>query len=181
MTVRLFLLSAHYREPLSYSEVGIRQADAERQRLQDFIARLRSFRKTRQGSKSKLAQGFLRDFERAMDDDLNTPKAFAALFTMVKEVNGLIDSRKLSPRQATSLLEALGMANSVLGFMRFEEDRLSQRLHNLIKKREEARRKRDFAAADQIRQDLLKEGVALEDTPTGTVWRVHARQASDAG
>jgi cysteinyl-tRNA synthetase len=116
-----------------------------------------------------------------MDDDLNTPKAFAVLFTMVKEVNGLIDAGKLSPREATSLLEALGMANSVLGFMRFEEDRLSPRLHNLIKKREGARRKRDFAAADQIRQDLLKEGVALEDTPTGTVWRVHGRQASDTG
>jgi cysteinyl-tRNA synthetase len=181
MTIRLFLLSAHYREPLSYTEGGIRQSDAERQRLQDFIARLRSFRKTSPGSKSKLARGFLRDFETAMDDDLNTPKAFAVLFTLVKRVNGLIDSRRLSRSEATSLFEALGIVNSVLGFMRFQEDQLPPRLRKLVKEREEARRTRDFAAADRIRQALVKEGVTLEDTPTGTVWRVRRSRASQAG
>ncbi len=181
MTVRLFLLSAHYREPLSYTEGAIRQADAERQRLQDFIARLRSFKRTRQVSKSKLAEGFLRDFEAAMDEDLNTPKAFAVVFSFVKRVNGLIDARKLSRGDATSVLEALGRANSVLGFMKFKQEEIPPSLQKLIKEREEARRERNFATADQIRQALLKEGVTLEDTPTGTVWRVRRRQASQTG
>ena len=119
-----------------------------------------------------LANDLLKSFERSMDADLNTPRAFAALFGFVKRVNKLMDRDEMGTKEAEEILRALKRINGILGIVRFEEEgKLSPELLVLIKERDDARRAKDFAKADEIRNQLSKQGITVEDTPRGTVWR----------
>ena len=110
-----------------------------------------------------------------MDDDLNTPAAFGALFSFVKQVNSMIDSNSLGKGGAEKALDALRRVNSVLGVMTFESEQLPPRLAALVAQRDLARKKKDFAESDRIRKELLSEGVVVEDTPSGTRWKRASR------
>jgi cysteinyl-tRNA synthetase len=170
MTIRLFLISARYRDPIDLTEGALAQARSQRNRLQDFIGRLKSVNALGADGEDA-AQGFLVDFEGAMDDDLNTPRAFAALFSFVKEVNTMIDAGSIGKSGAEKALGALSRANAVLGIMEFGDEELSPELADLLRKRDEARKSRDFAESDRLRQALLRAGVEVEDTPSGTRWK----------
>jgi len=170
MTLRLFLISARYRDPIDLNDAALSQARSQRIRIQEFIGRLRSV--TTPGASGREAgRSFLLDFEEAMDDDLNTPRAFAALFAFMKKTNTLIDEGSLGKEGAQKDLEALERANTVLGIMDFEEEPLPLELADLLAKREQARKRKDFAESDRLRQALLAAGVEVEDTPTGTRWK----------
>jgi cysteinyl-tRNA synthetase len=169
MAVRLFLISSKYRITLDLTPIQLDQAEAQRQRLQDFLTRLRE---VKGGSgNSLLAAKLVAAFERAMDDDLNTPRAIAAVFGVAKEANALIDQGRLGEKAAAHLVSALRRVNSVLGVMDFEEQTLSEELKALIQVREEARKRGDYARADELRAQLLQKGVVVEDTPKGTIWK----------
>ena len=170
LTIRLFLNSARYRDPIDLTESALAQARSQRVRLQEFIGRLRSVKASVASGKGA-GKEFLAEFEEAMDDDLNTPRAFAALFAFVKKTNTMIDVGSLGKEGAKEALEALQRADTVLGIMDFEEESLPSDLAELLSKREEARKRKDFAESDRIRQVLLRAGVELEDTPSGTRWK----------
>jgi cysteinyl-tRNA synthetase len=170
MTIRLFLVSSRYRDPIDLTDTSLEQAAAQRERLQEFISRLKSVKAGAGGS--GLASKLLSQFTRAMDGDLNTPAAFAAVFACAKEVNGLIDSGGLGRTEADRIIEALERINSVLGVLNFREDEMPTGVAELIAEREEARRRKDYAESDRIRAELLEKGVVLEDTPSGTVWKL---------
>jgi cysteinyl-tRNA synthetase len=169
MAVRLFLISSKYRVTLDLTPAALDQAEAQRRRLQDFLARLREVRGGSGGD--RLATNLVTAFERAMDDDLNTPRAIAAAFAVAKEANTLIDRGQLGERAAREIISALRRVDSVLGVMDFEEGTLSEDMRRLIQQREEARMRGDYAAADNLRAQLLEKGLVVEDTPTGTVWK----------
>ena len=169
-SIRLFLISSRYRDTIELTDARLEQASAERKRIQDLVDRLRGVEG--QGRENSGLGGSLLDqFERAMDDDLNTPKALAVFLSFVKKANVLIDAGRIGKEEAAGMLEALKRVDSVLGILRFEKDFLSDRVSSLIAARDEARRKHDFAAADRIRAQLSDEGITLEDSPTGTVWK----------
>jgi len=171
LTVRLFLISARYRDPINLTQKALEQAQAERDRLEQFVSRLRQ-----QGRASSrhvgLANQLLKGFERSMDADLNTPRAFAVLFSFLKRVNKLMDGDEVGTKEAEEILRALKRINGILGIISFQEEgELSEELTALVKKRDEARSMKDFAKADEIRSQLSERGITLEDTPRGTVWR----------
>jgi cysteinyl-tRNA synthetase len=169
-TIRLFLISANYRDPVDLTDAALEQTRAGWVRLSEFIARLRSI--DAEGTKNpSLAKSLLDDFEDSMDDNLNTPKALSVLFGFAKKVNSLIDSGSLGTGDASEILSALAKVNSVLGVLEFEEERLPPKAIELFEKREEARRRKDFRESDRIRKELSSMGILLEDTPTGTRWR----------
>jgi cysteinyl-tRNA synthetase len=169
LTIRLFLITARYRDAIDLTDSSLEQARAQRARLADFISRLKSLdRLEKEGSE---APDLLGDFEEAMDDDLNTPRALSALFSFVKKVNTLIDSKSLGKEGASKVLDTLGRVNSVLGIMEFGEEELPQNLALLIAKRNEARKRRDFRESDRLRKELLEAGIMVEDTPTGSRWK----------
>jgi cysteinyl-tRNA synthetase len=170
MTIRLFLISARYRDPIDLTEAALAQARSQRVRLQEFIGRLKSVNATGK-SGVDAGQEFLSEFEEAMDDDLNTPRAFAALFAFLKKVNTMIDEGKLGNGAAQIAIDALERVNTVLGVMDFEEEPLPPELAALVAKRDEARKRKDFAESDRIRQALLRSGIEVEDTPGGTRWK----------
>jgi cysteinyl-tRNA synthetase len=170
MTIRTFLITSKYRDSIDLTDAALEQARAQRSRLQDFIARLKSVQQS-QRTGSSASDELLHDFEEAMDDDLNTPKAFSAIFTFVKRINGKIDSNTMSGDEASKALLALERVNSVLGIIDFGEEVLPPPLAELMAKRDEARMRKDFAAADRLRKELLAAGIIVEDTPTGSRWK----------
>jgi len=174
LTVRLFFFSARYRDAIDLNETALEQARSQRQRLQDFVDRLRSVPRTA-SSKGDLTRDLLSAFEAAMDDDLNTPEALASIFTFIKRTNALIDAGGLGSDAAALILDALQRINSVLGILKFEEEALSSDLAALVERRDAARRRHDYAESDKIRDMLLARGIAIEDTPSGTKWKRAAR------
>ena len=170
LVVRLFLISSRYRDPIDLTDSSLEQAKAERERLGDFILRLKSVGAPH-AKPPDLSDDFIRQFEEAMDDDLNTPKALSAVFAYVKRMNTLIDSGSVGPDEASRAIDALKRVNSVLGILDFKEETLPSRLAGLIAKRDEARKRKDFAESDRLRKELLAEGIVVEDTPTGSRWK----------
>jgi len=169
MTIRLFLISASYRDPINLTQTSLRQAEAERERLQQFARRLTSVSGPA-SSRGEKAKELLDSFAGAMDEDLNTPAALAAVFAFAKEINNLIDGGRLGREDALEILESVKRVDSVLGLLSFDEGAISQELKDLIELREAARGRKDFAAADSLRKQLLARGIVVEDTPEGTVW-----------
>ena len=171
LTIRYFLVSSHYRDQINLTDASLKQAEASRQRLQDFVGRLQAVDKGTRGPSPARAESMLSEFERSMDDDLNTSAALSAVFSFAKRVNSLIDDKTLGAREAKAALKALAKVNSVLGVLSFAGEQLESELAELVKRREEARKAGDYASADAIRNQLLARGIALEDTPGGTVWK----------
>ena len=169
LTIRLFLLSSRYRDPIDLTDTSLVQARSQRARLQEFVSRLNSV--SGPGGAGSIVADALSEFEAAMDDDLNSPKALSVIFTFVKKGNALIDANSLGKDGAAESIELLRKFNSVFGVLDFSEDKLQEELVELVAKREEARKKKDYEESDRLRRKLLEAGIVVEDTPTGTRWK----------
>jgi cysteinyl-tRNA synthetase len=171
MAIRYLLISVPYRTQLNFTFDGLTAAGAALERLRNFERRLREARVADggPGSGSEIAARTLDAFREAMDEDLNTSVALAALFDMVSEVNPLIDSRGLTEADRAAVLEALARMDSVFGIIAPPaEECTPAEVLALVEERAAARRARDFKRADEIRERISALGFALEDTPEGT-------------
>jgi cysteinyl-tRNA synthetase len=180
--LRMFVLGSHYRGPINYSDDNLRQADASLERL--YVA-LRG---------TVAAGGFIESeaiqrFKAAMDDDFNTPEALAVLQALARDLNiakaaGDTGSVSRLAAELRGLGEVLGilaqdpevwLKTRVRGLDESDAEAKArpsaQEIEDLIARRTAARKARDFAASDQIRDQLLERGVLLEDGPAGTLWR----------
>ena len=110
------------------------------------------------------------EFVRAMDDDLNTADGLTAIFNLVKEINVDIDE-KSSKELVKRALDLLLTLSNVLGLLHKERESLEDEVLDLIEKRNEARKNKDFATADKIRDQLLEMGIEIKDQRGGTTWR----------
>jgi cysteinyl-tRNA synthetase len=159
--VRFFILRAHYRSPLNYSDVHLEDAKQSLTRLYTAL------KNTDAASPVDWNEPHARRFKEAMDDDIGTPEAVAVLFELAHEVGR---GRKALAPQLRALGGVLGLLQrDAEGFLRGGEagDWVAAR----IAAREAARKRKDFAAADDIRRELLEKGIVLEDSPGGTTWR----------
>jgi cysteinyl-tRNA synthetase len=179
--VRYLLLSAHYRQPLAYSEGGLEAARAALGRIDTFVARLRICSGKGSGDSIRGAvDEMTASFEAAMEADLNVPRALGALFLLIRRANPLLADRSLSRRDADLALAALEKINSVLGFVDLnpaEAEAADPEVEALISLREEARERKDYAEADRIRVQLKGRSIVLEDTPYGTIHWTEPRPA----
>ncbi len=189
--IRWVLLSAHYRSELNFTWAGLDDATARVQRLVDFHRRVSecgaSPPRPGDAGLAERARERLREFGRAMDEDLNAPRALAALWVLVREGNAALDeaSGSLGRDARDAILAALDEMDAVLGILALARDArdaspaLRARIRERVARRERARGERRFAEADRIRDELLAMGVQLEDTPSGTRWK-RVRPGPDA-
>ena len=164
--VRFFILRAHYRSPLNYSD---KHLDDAKQALTRLYNALRGFSVDAMYDQQDVSAV---NFKAAMNDDFNTPEAMAVLFDLANELNKTRDSKVAA--QLKGLANLLGLLNrnpeSFLKAGNADSDELSK-IEQLILARTEAKQAKNFLEADKIRQDLMAQGVILEDSPQGTTWR----------
>ncbi|HEY0384521.1 MAG TPA: cysteine--tRNA ligase [Pyrinomonadaceae bacterium] len=174
VAVRYFLLSVPYRKQLNFTFEGLNAATKTVEGLRDFRARLKEARVEvgRSEQLSETARRAAEAFESGLDDDLNTSVALAALHNLSREVNTALADHAVREDNKRELLALLDRFNTVLNI--FDDDQpamLDAEVQALIEQRQEARRRRDFARADQIRDELSARGITLEDTKDGVRWK----------
>ncbi len=192
--LRLFLISSHYRSPLDYSETSIKESASALERLYAAMASLDEV--IGRGGTAKELPDELTDisnrFVEAMDDDFNTPRPLAILFDAARAINRYSAAASLSeipsPDVLTKVKNEIGaLSREVLGLLKEEPALFLENLRKggvadlgigedeiegLIVERAEARKRKDFARADEIRKELAAKGILLEDSPKGTTWKV---------
>lgn len=173
LVLRYLLMSVHYRKQLNFSDDTLVQARGSLGRLKDFLYRLKNetFPEGKSTEVESLVQKTIQSFEDAMNEDLNISGALAALFELIRDVNKLADSKTFLAGDIPAVHAAIRKMDQVFGIAVFPEDVVSEEIEAWIERRNEARRKKDFKTADDIRQKLLQQGIVLEDTPSGTRWK----------
>ncbi len=172
IAIRYLLLATHYRQQLNFTFDGLQASKSALQRLYDFVDNL----KTVEGDKDhpqvkEILAKAKREFEDALDDDLNVSEALGVVFNLVKDANRLMDEKKISKSDGGKVLETMNSFDSVLGILKREELVLDEEVEKLIQQRSKAREERNFESADRIRKDLEAKGIILEDTPQGVKWK----------
>ncbi|MEE8183798.1 MAG: cysteine--tRNA ligase [Acidobacteriota bacterium] len=175
MAIRYLLLSQHYRKPLNFTFEGLDWAAGNLQRLRDFRRRI-SDKACGSGGDPVLLKAFqsIRNaFVSALDDDLNTSVALAAVFEMVREGNAACDQNRLGMEEKEEIELFLSGFQDVFGLREEgrEEKLLEPGLASLIEERTRARGQGDFARADAIRMELEGKGIIIEDTQGGVRWK----------
>ena len=180
-TIRFFMFSAHYRSPINFSKELVLQADTGLKRIHNTVSNLKFILENSScdlmSDKEKDAFNefltYKEKFKEAMDDDLNTADAISHIFTLVREVNTQIkNDGEYSKEYIEKTIALINELTDVLGISAKEdEDDLSKEVEALIEERQNARKNKDFALADQIRDKLTEMGIVLEDTRQGVKWR----------
>jgi cysteinyl-tRNA synthetase len=174
LAIRYLLLSVPYSKQLNFTFEGLKGAETTVERLQQFRRLVRESKGAGGANPdvSALTEKALADFESAMDDDLNTSLALAAVHNLVREINSLLAKDELLADDRAAVLAAIEKFDSVLGvFGREETEMLDAEIDALIEERQEARRNRNFARSDEIRDELAARGIVLEDTKDGVRWK----------
>ena len=164
--VRFFLLSSQYRSAINYSEDSLKEAQTKLERFYNALLGVQV------GEIADIDNDYSQRFHTAMDDDFNTPEAIAALFDLVRAVN------KASGAEQAALAGQLRFLGGVLGCLQSDPQAFLQAgagdeaewIESMIVKRADAKRAKDFATADAVRDELLAKGIVLRDGPEGTSW-----------
>jgi len=181
--IRFLLLSVHYRKQLKFSWANLQQSEEALKRLADFVGRLD--RLIEAGGAAGETNAALQEkvtaaaekFKAALEADLNVPGALGVLFELVRDVNAAMDAQEVSQADARTIAAHFARFDQVLGViaLRRQEDAQPpvpvEEIEQLIDERQAARRRRDFARADGIRQELEARGIILEDSAAGTRWK----------
>jgi cysteinyl-tRNA synthetase len=195
--VRFLLLSTHYRKMLNFTFEALDQARASRNRIRDFLVDIRGIK--REGGTdpevSRLIEQARAEFVAGLEDDLNISEALAALFTLIEQANSLIAKDRISQADALALKsfvieidEKIFMIEPTSVYLKVDSakialtsdnvvlkadvsDKLDSAIQKKVEERQKARAERNFKLADEIRKELLDQGILLEDTKDGVRWK----------
>ena len=176
--IRFFMLSAHYRNPVNFSREMLEQAKNGLTRLYNAKRDLehiaenadRKDMNREERAKAEELEEYRKRFNEAMEDDLNTADALSVIFELVRDINAYI-KQGISAGFAQWALGFLMEFADVLGLLSKQQGQLDQEIEDLVAERERARKRKDWALADKIRDDLKERGIIIEDTPQGVKWK----------
>jgi cysteinyl-tRNA synthetase len=180
LALRYLLMSAHYRAQLNFTEEALADAEKALEALRGTYRRVKNIDRANKRNNAqlrKLLSREEREFEKAMDDDLNTPRALAAVHRAARAVNRAIDQDEVSVKDAAAIYLFFSHLDEILGILRERKEiqGLPEGAERLIRERDQARANKDWATADRLRKELSAMGIVVEDTPTGTVWKRNRR------
>lgn len=174
--LRMFFASTHYRSPMDFSFDLLDQAKQRLDSLYNTLNDVTFFANAKAKPESgamKIIDDMKKEFEEAMNDDLNTPLAIKAFFDAAGKLNAMAPKGEIDPKDAKEIVSAFKELGSVIGI--FDEDigveKLPESLMKLVEEREQARKKGDFAKSDALRDELKDAGIILEDTGKGVRWK----------
>ncbi|SFM38388.1 cysteine--tRNA ligase [Salibacterium qingdaonense] len=175
--IRFFMLQAHYRSPLNFNEELLESAKNSLERIQTTVNNLKHRRREsadfgEAGRWKETASKHLQRFIREMDDDFNSANGITVLFDLIKTANLYLEEKQTSKEVLTSFLDTIREIGSALDIkVETSEGMLDEEIEALMEERVQARKSRNFARADEIRDHLKEQGIILEDTPQGTRWK----------
>ena len=167
--IRYMLLNSHYRIQLNFTFEGLKAAKTSIQRILDFVLRLKSVKQEKDGD---LAYAIVKKektrFIEALSDDLNISLALSSIFDLVREINHLIDDKKISKKEALKTIKFLKEIDKVLGFIFIDkQEDIPKLVQDALEKRLDARKNKNFALADELRDFIFDHGYVIEDIPDG--------------
>ena len=173
LAIRFFLIAnAHYRSRLKLSDEALHAAGEQVRRLQDFARRLQQPVAPSGGARlAERAAEVRHAYREALDDDLNLPQGMGHVFELLREANAALDSGDVGEAAARELLLLMADVDAHVDVVTARDTVLAGEVEQLIAQREAARKARDFATADRIRDELRDRGIALEDSKEGVRWR----------
>jgi cysteinyl-tRNA synthetase len=187
-TIRFLLLSVPYRRQLNFTEEGLLQARNSTERLRNFVTRLKA-EQFPAGSNAEIEEKIAtaeNDFDAGLSDDINTAMALAAVFDLVREANTAMDRGTFRQQNAPRAVAAMERFDSVLALLADDDEEklrklgfgvakarmTSEEIERLIEERIAAKKRRDFARSDEIRQKLADSGILMEDMKDGSIrWK----------
>ena len=162
--IRFWLLSSHYRKPISFSKERLDDAKRALERLDRCVYNLRCVKQGRPYPElEQLLYDLKNGFTSAMDDDLNISAALATIFTIVKKVNSLILKKQLHPEGALKMVEGFHSVDTVLNLFNFFDDYADPKIQRLLSQRDKARAEKNWDLADKLREELRLRGVIVQD------------------
>jgi len=173
LLVRYTLLSVPYKRQLNFTFDAIHQAESSLKRIRDFLLRVTTEKLKpgrNEGIQVRCAETSER-FEQALDDDLNTAQALAAVFDLVRDVNAAMVENTLYEDDRSAVLATMARMNEVLNLWEPPDLSLDAQIQQLIEERNQARRARNFSLADQVRDRIFEMGYTIEDTKEGVRWK----------
>ncbi len=169
--IRYLLLSSHYRQQLNFTLQGIDAAQKVIEKFDIFFASIDEAKKKSECAENLEIQEKIehtrKEFEQAMDDDLEISKGLTAIFEFIRSINILLQDNKIGKKNADEILLFLMKIDSVLGIMQTEEHKIPREIVVLAEQREQARKKKEFSLADNLRKEINAKGYILDDNPTG--------------
>jgi cysteinyl-tRNA synthetase len=173
MEVRYVLLATHYRQQLNFTFEALTAARGALERLRDFERNVRlTDGKSAGEALDEIGERRESEFVASLDDDLNIAPALGAVFNYVRDIGRLIAEEKLSKEESEKVISKIQSWNRVLGFMELGDEGLSDNeVLEMIEQRVQARARKEWDRADEIRIELEKRGILLEDRRGGTVWK----------
>ena len=168
--IRYLLLSSHYRQQLNFTEEGIKAAKNSIDRLNDFIAKLKTIRNKRNNPKiKKLIEQTKKHFEKEMDDDLEVSNALAVVFDFVKKINTWIMKDDIGKKDADNVYGLMLEFDEVFDVLQTKKEKIPDQIKKLVGEREKARKERDYGKADKIREEIKNKDFDVMDTDEGTI------------
>jgi len=170
--LKLLFLSSHYKHPVDYTESKIKEMEEKKDRILAFLQKVDA--KIKGSKKISKKNPYAKEFTEAMEDDFNTPLAFGVIFKCIGEANKLLDKDKITADDKKNLEETSSFVRNVLENifgLSLEYKEKDKTIEKLIEERQKARSNKNYKKADEIREKLLEQGVVLEDTKEGPVWR----------
>ena len=176
--VRYLLMSTHYRSQLNFTFDSLKAAEETVSKLNDFVSRMNDLAEKLKTQKIKsnrkipqIVKAAKQKFIKYMDDDLDVAKALPLIFGMINKVNKEVDAKKADAKSLRLVINFILEVNKIFDIIKTSEEKLSKEEEALIERREQLRKEKRFKEADEIRAELKKRGILLEDTPHGVRWK----------